>query len=174
MTRRVVYRRGFIRSPDVPDATALCVEGDTVTWLGHEDELDGYLTGADEVVDLRGRLVTPAFVDAHVHLSQTGLRLAGLDLSDAPTREAVLDALSARARQDPAAVILGFGWDETGWPDPRPPTLAELDRAAPQRPVYLARVDVHSALVSSGLVARAPELTTTPGWDGTGRVERDA
>jgi hypothetical protein len=171
---RVVYRGGFIRTPSVPGATALCVEGDTITWLGHDDNLSGYLPGADEIVDLRGRLVTPAFVDAHVHLSQTGLRLASLDLSDAASREAVLDALAARARQDPAAVILGFGWDETAWPDPRPPTLDELDRAAPQRPVYLARVDVHSALVSSGLVARAPAITTAPGWDGTGRVERDA
>lgn len=171
---RVVYRRGFIRTPSAPSATALCVENDTIVWIGHDDDLTSYLTGADEIVDLQGRLVTPAFVDAHVHLSQTGLRLASLDLSGAASREAVLDALAARASGDTAAVILGFGWDETGWPDPRPPTLHELDRAAPQRPVYLARVDVHSALVSSALVTRTPAITAASGWDGTGRVERDA
>ena len=40
------------------------------------------LTAVDEVIELDGALVTPAFVDAHVHTTSTGLLLTGLDLSD--------------------------------------------------------------------------------------------
>jgi len=30
-------------------------------------------------------------------------------------------------------VLVGQGWDETGWPDARPPTAEEIERAAPGR-----------------------------------------
>lgn len=116
----------------------------------------------------------PAFVDAHVHLSQTGLRLTGLDLAECRNKADLLRALETYARTTDTPMILGFGWDESGWSDPALPTLAELDRAAPGRPVQLSRVDGHSSLVNSALVDRAPHLTTATGWDGSGRVEREA
>ncbi len=178
--RRTLLRGGSILTPTStndsagPAATALCIEGDRISYVGPDAGLGPYADGADETVELGGRLVTPAFVDAHVHTSQTGLRLDGLDLSDASDRQDVLDALTAYARASSNAVLLGFGWDETRWPDPRLPSGEELDRAAPGRAVYLARVDVHSGLVSGALVARAPQMARVPGWDGTGRVERDA
>jgi predicted amidohydrolase YtcJ len=176
LARRTIYKHGAVLTPEgtQPAPTALCVDGGTIAWMGPDIGLAPYADGADEVVDLAGRLVTPAFVDAHVHLSQTGLRLAGLDLSSATSRDDVLDAVSAHTRSHTDAVVLGFGWDETAWPDPRPPSGTELDRAAPGRAVYLSRVDVHSAVVSDALSRTVPRLTSAPGWDGTGRVERDA
>lgn len=116
----------------------------------------------------------PAFVDAHAHLSQTGLRLTGLDLGKCRSRSDLLSALRAYARTTDSPVILGFGWDESGWSDPTLPTGAELDRAAPGRPVVLSRVDGHSSLVNGPLVDRTPRIMTATGWDGTGRVEREA
>lgn len=116
----------------------------------------------------------PVFVDAHVHLSQTGLILGGLDLAGMSSRTEVLDAVATFARANADGVILGSGWDETDWPDPALPTLAEIDRAAPGRVVVLSRVDGHSSLVSGAVVGHTPELTSTAGWDDSGRVERDA
>ncbi|WP_020573892.1 amidohydrolase [Actinopolymorpha alba] len=173
-SQRILFRGGAVHTPGSPAATAFCVDGGTIVWLGTDDGIEPYANGADQIVALGGRLVTPAFVDAHVHLSQAGLRLAGLDLADARRREDLLDALAAYARTNSDAVILGFGWDETGWPDPRIPSGTELERATPGRAVYLARVDVHSGLVSGALLDRAPELVRAPGWDGTSRVEREA
>jgi predicted amidohydrolase YtcJ len=170
---RSYVRRGSVLSP-VPGATALCIEHGRIVYAGPDIGLAPYLDGADEIIDLAGRLVTPAFVDAHVHLSQTGLRLDGLDLSGATGRTDLLEALAAHAKADTGPVILGFGWDETSWADPVLPSGEELDRAAPGRAVYLARVDVHSALVSGTLVARNPVMTRAAGWDGTCRVEREA
>lgn len=154
---RTLLRNGVVRGgrPSVPP-TAMAVEDGRVAWVGDEDRAAAY-DGADEVVDLAGRLVTPAFVDAHVHTVGTGQQLEGLDLSVARSREHALDLLTGHASARPDDdVVLGAGWDETGWPDPSPPTAEEIERAAPGRAVHLLRVDCHSVLVSHALLGRVP------------------
>ncbi len=157
-TEAVLYRGGHVYAPDTPHAQALLVLGGTVAWIGPDAMAASIAAGLPDrsVVDLQGALVAPAFVDAHVHLTATGLSLAGLELTHAPSLAAALDAVAAAARRSPGdAVLWGTGWDETRWPEQRPPTAAELDRAAGGRAVYLARVDVHSAVASSALLAAA-------------------
>ncbi|MGH3928516.1 MAG: amidohydrolase [Pseudonocardiaceae bacterium] len=140
----------------------MAVADGVVVWTG--DDSTGRVCFGDvaEVLELRGGLVTPAFVDAHVHATAAGLLATGLDLTGCTSLLECLDAVARSAR--PGAVLWGQGWDETGWPQRRPPTRAELDRAAPGAPVYLCRVDGHSAVVSSALLERAPEATGAPGW----------
>ena len=126
-------------------------------------------------VDLAGRLVTPAFVDAHVHLIQAGLVMNGLDLHGVPSRARLLAAVADFARRHSRAkIIVGQGWDERGWPEAEPPTRAQLDRAAGAIPVYLARVDVHSAVVSTALLDQLPGLTELAGYRADGLLTRDA
>lgn len=175
-----LYRNGVIHSPADPFAQALLVDDGVVAWLGDDDTADGLAARADEVVDLDGALVAPGFVDAHVHLLETGLALESVDLSaDAgvTTLAEALDAVARAARSRPAddhgTPLLGFGWDELAWPEGRPPTRAELDSAAGGAPVYLARVDVHSAVVST-VLAESAGLDRLPGWSDDGRVEREA
>jgi predicted amidohydrolase YtcJ len=124
-------------------------------------------------VDLDGDLVLPGFVDAHVHVTETGLLLAGLDLSAANSVAQVLDLVAAAVAARPGRPVLGHGWDELRLIEGRPPTAAELDRAAPGCEVYLSRVDVHSAVISGALAERSGSIEL-PGWDASGRVERDA
>ncbi|MEU2895409.1 MULTISPECIES: amidohydrolase [Streptomyces] len=149
----VLLRRGEVHSPADPFATAMVVERGQVAWVGSEGAADAFVDGVDEVIDLDGALVTPAFTDAHVHTTATGLALTGLDLSDAPSLEAAL----ARVREFAAArpgdrVLLGHGWDAARWPGGRPPARAELDEATGGRPLYLSRIDVHSAVVTTALL----------------------
>ncbi|QDI72209.1 amidohydrolase [Streptomyces calvus] len=149
----VLLRRGEVHSPADPFATAMVVERGQVAWVGSEGAADAFADGVDEVIDLDGALVTPAFTDAHVHTTATGLALTGLDLSTAPSLEAAL----ARVREFAAArpgdrVLLGHGWDAARWPGGRPPTRAELDEATGGRPLYLSRIDVHSAVVTTALL----------------------
>jgi predicted amidohydrolase YtcJ len=167
-----LYRNGRVRSPVDPFATALLVEGDTVAWVGSERAADAM--GADAVVDLEDRWLAPAFVDAHVHATSTGLALTGLDLTGVPSLAAALDRVEQAARSARGGVLLGTGWDDTGWPEGRPPTAAELDRASYGGVVYLARTDVHSAVASSALLAVAPAARGLPGYAGDGLVRRDA
>lgn len=153
----VLLRRGEVHSPADPFATAMVVERGQVAWVGSEGAADAFADGVDEVIDLDGALVTPAFTDAHVHTTATGLALTGLDLSGAPTREAALALVRdfAAARPDDR-VLLGHGWDAARWPDGQPPARAELDAATGGRPLYLSRIDVHSAVVTTALLDLAP------------------
>ncbi|MFJ5778026.1 amidohydrolase [Streptomyces sp. NPDC093094] len=161
----VLLRRGEVHSPADPFATAMVVEHGQVAWVGSEGAADAFADGVDEVVDLDGALVTPAFTDAHVHTTATGLALTGLDLS----RARDLDEALALVRQFAAArpgdrVLLGHGWDAARWPGGRPPTRAELDEATAGRPLYLSRIDVHSAVVTTALLDLTPGLAR--GTDG--------
>jgi len=159
---------GRIHSPSSPDATAMAVTGDTVVWVGQDGPGKALHPGA-EVIDLDGAFVAPAFVDAHVHATATGLHLSGLDLTGVRDAAGLLAAVRDAVR--PGEVLIAHGWDETTWTSPRLPSRAELDEAADGAAVYLSRVDVHSALVSSALAAGADGAD---GWSPDGPLTREA
>lgn len=171
---RTLFRGGYVHTPSDPHATALCIERGQVVWTGDDEASAHFVDNADLIVDLEGRLVTPAFVDSHVHLSQTGMLAASLDLSGVPTMHDALRALEVHARTSRLPLVLGLNWDETRWPEGRAFTREEVDRAVDDRPVYLARVDAHSAVVSSAFLDAVPALVTTDGYRSDGFVSRDA
>ncbi|MFX0592602.1 amidohydrolase [Melissospora conviva] len=166
-----LYRGGVLHCPADPSATAMLVSGGRIAWLGPAADAPA----ADRVVELGGALVTPAFVDAHVHATDTGLALSGLDLSGVRSAAELGAAVAAFAERLPAeAVVLGHGWDESRWARPVPPDAAELGRAAGGRRVYLSQASMHSALVSQALLAAAPQVAAADGFDASGWLRRDA
>ena len=156
----------------MPDATAMAVRDGTVAWLGSDDVGRQQFPDA-EIVDLDGGFVAPAFVDSHVHLTATGLTLAGLDLRAATSLRHCLDAhRRLRARSHPDGPIWAHGWDESGWPERTAPSTDDLDGVVGDRPAYLARVDVHSAAASTALRRLAPGLTEAAGFDAAAPVDQ--
>jgi predicted amidohydrolase YtcJ len=180
---RTLYRAGAVYSSatpsattlptTTPSATALVVDGGTIAWLGSREAATDLVPAVDAVVDLDDCLITPGFVDAHAHLTETGLLLAGLDLRQARSVTDILSLVEGAARRNGGRPILGHGWDEAHLIEGRPPTGAELDRASAGGVVYLSRVDAHSAVIS-GALAAAYAAATHEGWTDDGRVERDA
>ncbi|WP_406427432.1 amidohydrolase [Streptomyces sp. NBC_00147] len=174
-SRTVLLRGGDVHSPADPFATAMVVERGHVAWVGSEGAADAFAEGVDEVVDLEGALVTPAFTDAHVHTTSTGLALTGLDLSTARDRGEALALVRAHAAARPMdRILLGHGWDAARWPDGEPLTRAELDEATGARPLYLSRIDVHSAAVTTALLDLVPGIADCPGFTPDGPLTRDA
>jgi len=163
-----LYRCRHVLTP-ADHATALLTDGTTITWTGHHR----HAPRADRVIDLDGALITPAFVDAHAHLAQTGHRLLGPDLGTARTLEQLLDLVRAAAAATPTGPVTAHGWDSTLLAENRPPTGTELDRATGDRPTYLSRADCHSAVVSTAL-ARDSGADRLDGWTRDGLVTRDA
>jgi predicted amidohydrolase YtcJ len=153
---------GRVHSPAKPDASAMAVRDGVVAWLGSDDVGRAQFPDA-QIVDLEGAFVAPAFVDSHVHLTATGLAVAGLDLRPATSLRHCLQLLGDFARTHPGP-IWGHGWDESGWPERTPPSTADLDSTVGDRPAYLARVDVHSAAASTALRRLAPGLADAHGF----------
>ncbi|MFJ2772648.1 amidohydrolase [Streptomyces sp. NPDC087300] len=173
--RTVLLRGGEVHSPADPFATAMVVERGHVAWVGSEGAAYAFADGVDDVVDLEGCLVTPAFTDAHVHTTATGLALMGLDL----TRARSLDEALVLVREHAAArpddtVLLGHGWDAARWPGGRPPTRTELDEAVGGRPLYLSRIDVHSAVATTALLDLVPGVTGRTGFHPDAPLTGDA
>jgi predicted amidohydrolase YtcJ len=157
---RILLRGGYVHTPADPHATALAIQDGEVVWTGDDDASEHFADGAGRVVELEGRLETPAFVDAHVHLAQAGLAASSVDLTGAASAAQALDRLAAHAATSTATVVRGHGWDESAWPEGGPFTGEELARAVGGRAAYVTRVDMHSAVVT-GIAGRR------------GRVERD-
>ncbi len=173
-----LYRNGSVYSAADPLATAMLIDQDTVAWVGTEHAAASLADARMKQVDLQGALITPGFVDSHVHVTETGIALDSVDLTHArslPEALALVAAGRSSAAGDSSAAgpLLGHGWDETAWPEGQRPTAGALDRAAGGQEVFLSRIDAHSAVVSSSLAARCA-LPGLDGWLGDGLVVRSA
>jgi predicted amidohydrolase YtcJ len=164
---------GRVHSPTHPDATAMAVRGEVVAWLGSDDVGRSQFPDA-EVVDLDGGFVAPGFVDSHIHVTATGLTLSGLDLRRATSPAHCVQMVADYAAAHPGQPVWGHGWDESAWPENRPPSTADLDAVLGDRPAYLARVDVHSAMASTGLRRLVPDLAAARGFTADRPLAGDA
>ncbi|HEY8621071.1 MAG TPA: amidohydrolase family protein [Dermatophilaceae bacterium] len=173
-TTSTLYRGGFVYSPDDPFATAMVVADNQIAWIGSDESAARHADGVDAVVDLDGALVTPTFVDAHVHTSATGMGLRSVELTDVRSVKEALTRIEDAARRRQGRPLYAPNWDEDNWrPEQRPPTAPELDRATYGGVVYAPRVDGHSAVISSALAAASGARNLT-GWNDSGLVTREA
>ncbi|MGB3626365.1 MAG: amidohydrolase [Henriciella sp.] len=130
--------------------------------------------GEVALIDLDGAVMFPGFTDSHAHLLGIGQRELSLDL----TGTASIEQLVARIEKEAEglgddAMIVGRGWIETGWPEGRMPTAADLDTAIGDRIVILQRADGHALVASSAALEAAGIGSDTPDVPG-GKIERDA
>jgi predicted amidohydrolase YtcJ len=160
-----LYHNGVVHTSADPFAEAILVDDGVVAWVGAQDTATGLAARADEVVDLDGALVTPGFVDAHVHTLATGLAAESVDLTGAP-HDVALERLAAAAREldatDPAGsrVLLATGWDEHTWTAGGTPDAALLDAVTGGRPTLVGRTDGLAGLVSTGLATHTGPAAT--------------
>ncbi len=126
-----------------------------------------------EVIDAAGRTVVPGLIDAHGHLMGLGLSLMRADLRGAASKEEVIERLRAFEQSLPDdAWLQGRGWDQNDWPDKQFPTAADLDRAFPDRPVWLERIDGHAAWGNSAALAAADRPLSGQWQPDGGRILR--
>jgi predicted amidohydrolase YtcJ len=123
---------------------------------------------ADRVVDLPGITIFPGFVDAHVHLSGTGMALSGLDLGETRSREEALALAREHARSHPGPV-LGLGMDETRWPEGAFPGRPQLDDVSSD-PLILVRTDGYLSVANSAALS-ASEVGSLEGAERDERSE---
>jgi predicted amidohydrolase YtcJ len=151
-----------------PFADSLGVRADILTAVGGVGD-----AAAGRVIDAGGRLITPGFIDSHVHLIAGGLRLGSVQLRDAKTRQMFVDRIKAFAAKQPEGTwITGGDWDHELWGGELP-TRQWIDAVTPKHPVWVHRLDGHMALANSlalKLAGVTRNVRAVPG----GVIERDA
>ncbi len=162
---------GRVRIGDGRRAEALLARDGRIVATGGARDLAPQAPRA-EPVDLRGGLLVPGWMDAHVHFLWWAIQRSRVDVRDAETLDAALERIAAYARRLSAdAWILGGRFDKNrwgGWP-----TARDLDRVSGGRPAVLQSRDGHSMWLNSKALEIAGITRTTSSPEG-GRIERSA
>jgi predicted amidohydrolase YtcJ len=126
------------------------------------------------LVDLKGAFMYPGFTDAHAHLLGIGQRELNLNLEGTASITELVTRIEAELQgMDKGVLLFGRGWIETGWPEGRMPSAADLDAVSPDNPVILTRADGHALVANSAALAAAGITDETADPSG-GLIERGA
>jgi predicted amidohydrolase YtcJ len=163
----IIFVNGKIITVDSTDrvAEAVAVKGDKIVAVGTNAEIERRLGRGTRRIDLAGRAMTPGLIDAHAHFAWGSTnRILLIDLSypevktvaDVAARVAAKAALTA-----PGGWVEGRGWDEGKLTERRLLTAADLDRAAPNHPVWLQQTTGHYGVANSAALKLAGIDRTT-------------
>lgn len=173
-TTYYLHGRIYTNDPKHPWAEALAVRDEKILCVGTLTQVLLECGGAEssDVVQLKGQFVMPGFNDAHVHLSGAGRDKMSIALNGAASLADMLKLVEAAVgKHQSGEWILGSGWDQTRWPDAKYPTRLDLDRVAPNNPVYLEHISGHIAVANSAALKHGEIFPDTPNPPG-GEIER--
>ncbi len=148
----VVFRNGNIYTvdPTCPRAEAVAISKGRFIYVGTNKSLKPYIGPKTKIVDLAGKTAVPGLTDSHYHLTGVGLREMTLNLEGSSSLSEMLSRVSERVKQTAkGAWVTGRGWIEKEWKPQRYPTRQDLDKIAPDNPVWLVRADGHGGVANS-------------------------
>ncbi len=152
--------------------SVVLVEGGRISKVGRVEDVK--VPRDAEVLDLTGKTVLPGFIDSHTHFLKMGVALRSmLDLSGARSLSQALELVEERVGLlEPGRWLVGYGWDESKWPEGRYLDKNDLDPLTPRNPVMLVRVCGHLATVNTPALEAAGITGETEPPEG-GQVDRD-
>ena len=144
-----------------PKAEAIAVKGDRIVFVGSNEDAKKF--HAAKVIDLRRHTLVPGLTDSHCHIFGIGEREMRLNLEGTNTLGDFLNKVKARVAQTSIGKwITGRGWIETFWKPSKFPTRQDLDKIAPDNPVFFTRADGHASVANSAALRIAKIDRNTP------------
>ena len=158
---------------DKPWAEAVALSGDRIAAVGSTSEIRARISPQTRVIDARGGMVVPGFIDSHVHFLAGGLNLTSVHLRDARSPAEFISRIKAfAATVAPGRWITGGEWDHQNWGGELP-QRSWIDSVTPDNPVWISRLDGHMALANTAAL-RAAKVPMSGGDVAGGTIVRDA
>ena len=174
MNATLVIRNAKVWTADPrrPSGSAIAINGERIVAVGNAVDVEHLIDSRTRVIDARGQLVTPGFIDSHLHFLMAGLRLASVQLRDAHSREELVRRVREHAARMPkGSWITGGDWDHENWGGILP-SREWIDEVTPDHPVWMTRLDGHMALANSAAL-RLAGVTRETEEIGGGEIVRD-
>ncbi len=152
-------------NPNQPSAQAMAIQGNRILKVGSNQDIEPFIGENTRVMHLEGKTVLPGLIDTHIHVADYGRCLMWLDLTEAKSIADLQQLIKEKAKTMLSdRWIIGQGWNETRFQEKRPPTIAELDEAAPSNPVILYREAAMICAANSKAIklSGVTELTQAP------------
>ncbi|MHC1705438.1 MAG: amidohydrolase [Tenuifilaceae bacterium] len=129
-------------------ANSMAISEELIIEVGSKEEVESkYIS--ENIVDAEGKFIYPGLIDPHSHFLNYGVTLSRASLSGAKTWTEVVDRLVEHQKNFPTDWILGRGWNQNEWDIKEFPTNELLDKAFPDKPVLITRIDGHAAIANS-------------------------
>ena len=169
----LVLRNGRIITMDNrwPQVSALAVKGDRILAIGSDRDMLCYTGMETQVIDLKGMLTIPGFIEGHGHFYSLGASLVELELRNAENWDAIIALVAAEVKnKKPGTWIVGRGWHQDKWTTkPQPnvgglPIHHKLSAVSPQNPVFLSHTSGHGVFVNQAamLASGVSEKSVNP------------
>ncbi len=160
----IIDTRVWTGDSDKPWAEAVAVDGNLIIAVGSTDEVSAYVGAQTQILSAHGSMLTPGFIDTHVHFIEGGEALASVQLRDASSPDEFTRRIAEFADTvEPGEWILGGTWDHENWGGELP-RRDWIDDVTPDNPVWVFRLDGHMALANSlaltagGVDADTPDI----------------
>lgn len=149
---------------------ALAIKDGRILFAGSKDEALKLKDGSTTLVDLDGKHLMPSFMDGHGHFINA-LSLAGqancyaAPFGPGSTKEGIIAAIKdliARKNIPKGEVVMGYGYDDSIYPDGGKLTAADLDPHFPDHPVMVGHVSLHGAVLNSLAMKKYNISAATP------------
>jgi hypothetical protein len=158
----------------MPEPTAVAVRDGRITDVGSDLSIWRHVDPRTTIIDAGGRRIIPGITDSHTHVISGGYQLVRLNLRDLKNREEFVRAIADEAKtKRPGEWVLGGRWTVESWEHPESPNKAWIDLVTGDVPVFLNRMDGHSALVNSAALKLAGIDASGPPDPTGGEIERD-
>ncbi len=169
-----IYSNGKIWTGDStkPKASAIAINGNKIIAVGTLLELKKLKTDSTKMIDLKGKRVTPGFIDNHTHFSEVSGLISAVQLRDASSKAEFTNRIAGFAKKMDSGQWMLMGiWDHEAWGG-QLPEAAWIDKATADIPVFLWRTDGHMAIANSLAMKLAGVDHKTPDIAG-GEIVRD-
>ena len=167
----LVLRGGKVVTVDPALGTveAIAVNGYRIAAVGDDAAIAARIGPHTEVIELRGRLALPGFIEGHGHFLALGRAQQILDLAGAESWNAIVEQVAVAVDGAEAGDwIFGRGWHQEKWLEPPQPNVEGaplndgLNAVAPDNPVYLGHASGHAAFANNAALAAAGIDGQTP------------